>query len=173
MTEQIKIDSIESLVTIAYYWIGERNPQCAYSIIKLLEKLELSKKSAKRLDDLTSDFKTFFNGINHTFDYDTFEEIDIPNNINSEEEKLLWISGITILNLISSGNFELGYTMLMDMSINWKELYIYVVNSLKKQPFVNMFSEWLITHFFMAYDLLGEKEMSMLGYKIIKTEDIN
>lgn len=167
MTNSVKTDTIQSLITIAYYWMGEQNPQSTLSIIKLLYKLDLTTVQGKKVDDLYHDFKTFFK----TYDEKLFQEIKIPAQYETDEQKILWISGITIMNLFSSGNFELAYTQLMDMSLNWNELYIYVVNSLKKQPFMQEVANWLVTHFFMACDLLEKNDIELMGYRIEKIKE--
>lgn len=167
MTNSIKTDVINSLVAISYYWMGEDNPQAALSIIKLLYKIDLTTIQGKKVDDLYSDFKTFFKD---KFDETNFTNIEIPKNYKTDENKLMYIAGITILNMFSSGNFEVGYNQLIDMSVNWNELYIYVINSLKNQKFKNEITDWLLGHVYMAYDLIGEKDMLALGYKITKLD---
>ena len=164
MTNSIKTDTLQSLITIAYYWMGEQNPQSTLAIIKLLYKLDLTTIQGKKVDDLYHDFKVFFKN----YDEKLFSEIPIPERYETDEQKLLWIAGTTIMNLFSSGNFELAYTQLMDMSLNWNELYIYVVNSLKKQSFMNEVANWLVTHFFMSCDLLEKNDIELMGYRIEK-----
>lgn len=165
MNNTLKNDIVSSLVSIAYYWMGEQNPQATWSTLKLLQSLELSGKTLKKVDDLESDFKTFFKTNGEEF---IEMEVVIPNDKDTEEKKLLWIAGVSLMNLFKCGNFELAYTMLMDMSLNWESLYTSVVNTLKNQDFKNELAQWLMTHFYMACDLLGTDEINMLGYTVKK-----
>lgn len=165
MTDTIKTDVINSLVAISYFWMGEDNPQASLSIIKMLHNIELPTVLKEKVDDLYSDFKTFFTG---KYDEEVFSEIKIPEKYITDENKLMYIAGITILNLFSSGSFEVGYNQLIDMSVNWNDLYVYVINSLKNQKFKNEVTDWLLGHTYMAYDIIGNDDMIALGYKVTK-----
>lgn len=165
ISNSVKTDVINSIISIAYYWIGEQNKQSAKAIINLLYQLKLTTVQGKKVDDLNSDFKTFFKTKDENV---KFSSLKIPEKYDTEEKKLMWVAGTTVLNLFSAGNFELGYVELIDMSADWNELYVYVINSLKKQSFKNEIADWLVMHFLMAYDLLGQEEIESLGYKITK-----
>lgn len=168
MTNSVKTDIVQSLRVISYFWLQEENYQCSYSIIQLLNELKLDFKQKKILEELEHDFKVMSTGKYTLKDY---QNIKIPKNFcDTEERKLLWISGVSIMNLFGSANFELAYSNLLEMSANWEELYVFVINNLKKQPFLNLVTEWLFTHFLMVQDLLGD-EMEMLGYKVIKLKE--
>ena len=163
ISNSVKSDVINSIISVAYYWMGEQNKSCSLSIIKLLYQLKLTTVQGKKVDDLYNDYNTIFKD-NKTM----HSTLTIPKQYDTDEKQLMWVAGTVILNLFNSGNFELGYTQLMDMAIDWNDLYVYVINSLKQQPFKNEIADWLVTHMLMAYDLLGQKEIESLGYKIQK-----
>lgn len=168
MTNSVKTDIIDNLVAIASFWITEDNPQSALSIINLLKKIELDSKQKKRVDDLYYDFKNILRKKN--YDESKHKDIIIPEAYDTDERKLMWVSGITIMNMFSSGNFEMAYTSLIQMSINWPELYAFVVKSMDKQPFKMQVCEWLFEHFCVLKDIVGDEDIRLLGYKIEKIE---
>jgi len=165
MTNSIKTDVIKSLTLISYYWLEEENYQSSYSIIQLIKELTLTKKQYDMVEDLLHDFNVMSK---NKYDKKFYQKITIPDEFSDEDKKILWISGVCIMNLFASGNFELAYTHLMEMSLNWNELYTFVINNIKKQAFANEVAEWLFTHFLMAVDLLGKDDIEMLGYKVTK-----
>ena len=167
MDKQLINDTISNLVTIGYFWIGDENPQCALNIYKLLKQLNnLTKAQQKKIDDLYHDWKSLFSV---KYKEESFEIIEIPQTYKiNDERKLLWISSQTIMNMIASANFEMGYMFLLEMSENWHELYINIIELIKKSEFKMSFSEWLTMHFLVALDINGSKEMELAGYKITK-----
>jgi len=168
MTNSVKTDIILSLVSIAYYWMGEQNQQAAEAVTCLIKQLDVDDKMKKKISDLDKDIHTFFHC---PADYEIPIHVKIPEN-KDEEHKVLWVSGVCLMNLFKSGNFELGYTMLMDMSINWNELYKSVIDTLKNNNDIkNELGSWLMAHFFMACDLLGTNEIKMLGFTVKKEQD--
>lgn len=170
MNNTLKDNTISNLVSIAYFWIGDENPQCALNIYKLLDKLDnLTKSQRKKIDDLYHDWNSLFSVKYHNTN---FETVGIPKSYSADDDiKLLWISSQTIMNLIASANFEMGYMFLLEMSEDWNELYINVINLIKKSEFKMSFSEWLTMHFMLALDINGTSEMELAGYKIIKLEE--
>lgn len=161
LSVSVKKDIIDSIVTVAYYWMGEQNQQATISIIGMLEQIDCNPLD-KKVSDLHKDFQTFF----HNPDESLYQKIMVQGE--DEEKKLLWVAGVCVMNLFKSANFELGYTVLMDMSINWPELYSSVISTLRKQPFKDEVVMWLVTHFIMARDLVGEDEINMMGYSVKK-----
>lgn len=168
MTESLKFDIISSIVQMGYYWMGEQNSNAVESIIGLLRQIELNGQMQKKVDDLEHDYKSFF----HLQADAAIESlIDIPEG-KDEEQKLLWLSGVCIMNIFKVGDFEMAYTMLMQMSLNWNDLYRSVIGTLQKHTEIkNELAQWLMTHFFMACDLLGEDEINMMGFTVKKKED--
>lgn len=170
MDKQLTNDTISNLVAIGYFWIGDDNPQCSLNICKLLQELNnLTKAQKKSVDDLYHDWKALFLT---KYKEDKFEVIKIPKNYTSDDErKLLWISSQAIMNMIASANFEMAYMFLLEMSQEWNELYINVIDLIRKSEFKLSFSEWLTMHFMLALDINGKKDMELAGFRIEKLED--
>jgi hypothetical protein len=170
MNKELKDNIISNIISIGYYWISDENPQCSINIYKLLNKLNtLTKSQRKKIDDFYHDWNALFKV---KYNEKEFELINIPNNYSSNDDlKLLWISSQTIMNLIASTNYEMGYMFLLEMSQDWNELYINVIELIKKSKFKLPFSEWLIMHFLVALDINGTKDMELAGYKITKLEE--
>lgn len=164
MKNSLKSDVVNSLVSIAYFWMGEDNSQCALSICRLLYELDLSTVQLKKVDDLYSDWKSMYS---LKTPEKTIPKIVIPPEFaQTEDGKFLWVFTNTIINLFASGNFELAYANLMDVSINWEDSYTFVVMNLRKTEYWEEIYNWLMAHFFMAVDLLPDDEIKFAGYKI-------
>lgn len=163
-------DIVPSIVSIAYYWMGEGNMQAVEAIIGLLEQLSLDEKMKKKRDDLAHDFRAFFH---QAEDYQIVWHVEIPKK-DTEEQRLKWVAGVCLMNLFKAGSYEMGYTMLMIMSADWNDLYSYVVASIQNDPKIkNDLAQWLMTHFFMACDLLGMDEINMMGYTVKKNDNFS
>lgn len=160
-----KTKYVDTLVTIAYYWLSEENYNCAVSIYKLIKKLNLNNKEEKRAEDLKSDIITMSKNKDII---SSIEEIKIPERYVSEEDKLLWIIITTIMNFFNSGNFELGFVFLKEISEEWHEIYINVISALQKSDFKEEIIDWAMTYFFFAHDIVGKNNFNSLGYKITK-----
>lgn len=169
MTKEIKQNTIDNLVAVSYYWIGDENPQCSLNVCKLLMKLEdLTKSQKKKIDDLYHDWKALFST---RYKESEFEIINLPDKYVDDEGKLLFIAVQSIMNLIGATNYEMAFMFLIEMSENWNELYINVVEAVKKSEFKLPFSEWLTMHFMLALDINGKKDMEFAGFKIEKIGD--
>lgn len=170
MEKELKDNIIANIVAIGYYWVSDENPQCALNIYKLLSKLkETTKSQKKKIDDFYHDWKAVFNA---KYNEKSFDIVNIPESYSADDDtKLLYISSQVIMNLIASANFEMGYMFLLEMSQDWNELYINVLELIKKSEFKMPFSEWLTMHFLVALDINGSKDMELAGYKITKLEE--
>ena len=160
-----KTEYIDKLVTIGYFWLGEENYNCPLTIYHLLKNLELNKKEKERVDGLFSDIQSTCKRPDEIKD---FKPLTIPAPCKSEEDKLLWITLMTLSNLFNSGNFEMGYMFLMEFADSWRDVYINMIPLLRTSDFKDEIADWAMTHFFFTQDLLGKEEFNRYGYKIVK-----
>lgn len=170
MTKEIKKDIIDNLVAIAYYWQGDENANCSLNLAKMLKSLkDITKGQSKKIQDLNDDWVAFFSSRVKQSD---IVLNPIPEKYNANDDlKLLYMSTQAIMNLISSTDYEMGYMFLTEMSSEWPELYINVINIIKNNEMKIPFSEWLITHTLVAFDILGKTEIEYAGYRITKLEE--
>lgn len=165
MTEQEKLDKINEIVMIGYYWLSEDNFHCAQNISELLKQIPMNTKQEKRIKELESDIKTM--ATSKKFDLSLIAPITLPES--DPETKLLNVASLSIMNLFNAGNFEMGYTFLFEMAEDWPILYQRVVSMLQKFNFKKELIEWAITHFLFAKDIAGNDDFNVGGYKIIKS----
>lgn len=166
LSNQQVFEKIDKITTIAYYWLGEDNFQCAQTICGLLNHLDLTRREFNRVNELQSDIKTMAKSKNKSLD--GIEEIKIPPACVSKEEKLLWISINVLMNLFNSGNFEMGYLFLTELSEDWNMLYINIIPVIKASSFKTELADWAVEHLFFAVDILGKDDFEAYGYKIEK-----
>lgn len=165
MDKRAKEVIADSIISMGYYWMGEENRQAAESIKCILNQLHIEESLIKRKEDFESDFVSVFGTP------DVYDEIHMPEG-KCEDQNYMWAAGICLMNMFKSGNFEIGYSMLMDIAEESDDTYAYVISSMKNEvELKNMVSEWLMQHFFMACDLLGRDEIKMMGYTISRNPD--
>lgn len=165
MDKNVKKTAIDNLISIGYFWISFPNHLMAHSIWSMLDQVELDKASKKKTDDFYHDWKTIFTDKQNEKPAD----IVIPEEYClDEDKKMLWIMSQAIMNLISTGNFELAYMNLLEVGMEWHELYANVIGMIRKTEFCQPFSEWLVNHIYVAFDINGGEEMEMAGYRIQK-----
>lgn len=167
MDKQTKTNIIDSLVTVGYYWMSAENVSCALTVQDLLTKLNIKDKQLKkRIDGLKDDCHNIqmSNSSNKNF-----QKLSIPKEYEADEDtKLLWVTTQVLLNIFNCGDFEMGFTFLMEMSHDWQILYFNVITVLKKSQVKEELTDWLTMHFLMAADLNDSKELELAGYKIEK-----
>lgn len=172
MDKQTEYEIIDYLVTIGYYWMSAENPSCALTVHHLLTQLDVNdKKLLKRIDGLKSDCNNvrLQSDASVVSNMNNFQKLYIPESYKADSEtKLLWVTTQVILNIFNCGDFEMGYTFLMELSQTWNLLYFNVIGILKKCDIKEELCDWLLCHTAMAADLLEETEMTLAGYKITK-----
>ena len=165
MTLIVKEQMIKSMITVGYYFLTDEQPHASLCIYKWLSKLTIiNTKLKKELDNFHNAWKTTFQDKKES----DFEIPPINDNGDDEEQKLLYVAAQIIMNVLSIGDYEMGYMHLVEWSEDWPLLYIQVKEMIKKSSFKMSFTEWLMGHTFMAFDILGEKEFQSAGYSIKK-----
>lgn len=156
---------IDAMVMAGYYWISDHQPQGALCVYKWLSTLKVSKKLQEKINGLKSDWNAVFSS---EYKESDFQIPSIEYDGNDEEVRLLHIAGQIIMNTLASGNFEMGHLYLLEWSAEWSLLYSQVIAMIKKSQFKMQYVEWLLTHTFTAFDILGTNEFEIAGYKIEK-----
>lgn len=178
-SQSILNDTIRSLKTICYFYINEKNASFSLIIIKYLKQLRLQGKLNQEINNLESDWKTIFHSfsINDEDKLFTKEEIyeiekntnpNIPNKyLSNDESKLLYITTQVLVNVFKSGQFEIGFQNLMEISCNWTEIYAQVIGILRNNfDISNELGIWLMQHFFVAVDLNNKSTFEFGNYLI-------
>ncbi len=168
MDALVRTENIDRIVMMAYYWLSEDNYNCACNLHSLLSKLKLNSQEKKKVEDLGSDIKNM--ATSKKVELSLIELIDFPENIKKmgEDMKLLHVAVLSIMNLFNVGNFELGYTFLMEMADGWTELYTSILPMIKESPFKDQLVEWALTHFLFAKDIAGNAPLSIGNYVVVK-----
>ncbi len=162
---------VEKLVTLAYFWIGSENYYCSYNVLMLLKELkEVSHKNKERIDGLEHDWNTLF-GIKYK--KEEIEIIPIPNNYALNDDlKIHYILCQTIMNLIQAGEMEMAYIYITDCAQEKEEIYRELISMIGKSKMKEPFTEWLLLHTMLAYDINGKKDMEFLGIKVEMPDSI-
>lgn len=170
MDKTLKKMVTDNLVSIGYFWIGFPNHLMAYSIWSMLNQTDLDQASRKKTNDFYHDWKSVFADRQNEKPAD----VKIPERYCLDEEsKMLWIMSQAIMNLISTGNFELAYVHLLEVGMEWPELYANVTGMIRKTEFCQPFSEWLVNHIYVAFDINGRQELEAAGYRITKIGEVS
>ena len=168
LPEMKKEEIINTLLPIGYYWLGESNPHATLTICKWLETMSMSPKTKGKLTALRKNWNVTFEGRS-----ESEFQIPMPDVLKfyDEEKRLMWITTNIIMNMIAVGAFEMAFMNLCDIANIWNDFYLVMLDMIRKSKEKTAFCEWLMMHTMTAFDIVGEKDMTFLGYEIKKIEN--
>ena len=143
-----------SLMTAAVSWIGKENANCAASVLTMTEQLPLTSIERARLNRIVAIFDMTFPETPYKSLAPSLESAHIPEKFTIDNEtQYAYVAITTILNFTEAGLFNEGAATLLDMSSEWRELYVKATSQIADTDRCEEFCRWCALQSTIAMDI--------------------
>lgn len=151
---RVQTRAFNSLMSAAVLWIGKENANCAASVLVMTEQLPLTSIEYARLRRIVTMFDIAFPEKPYDSFKSSLELANIPEKYTVDNETQYAYTILTaILNFTAAGLFNEATAMLLEVSSDWRELYVKAVAQIADNERCEEFCRWCATQSIIAMDV--------------------